>query len=89
MKFMIAIAISESLGTTLKTHLRFSSIGVTSAPLAAIVISGVFDSKAMSTSGMDVGVSDEPIIASTFSSVISLRMFSADLVPSDSSSSAI
>ena len=78
----------SSFGTTLNTHLRLSSIGATRMAAAAIDISGVLASAAISISGRLTGVSDEPISTSTFSSVMSLRAFCAPLVGSDSSSSA-
>ena len=80
-------AISASFCAVLKTHLRFSSMGLIRRAEAAMVTIGVFVSAATSIIAIDTGVVEEPITASTFSSEISLRALATPFVVSEPSSS--
>src|SRR5947207_3835090 len=85
----IASAISESLCGVLNTHLTFGLAGSTIRPDAAIAIIGVSASATMSTIASEFGVTVEPTITSTLSSLRSLRVLVTALVVSEPSSSTI
>jgi hypothetical protein len=73
----------------LKTHARLPSIGETIDALAAIEIIGVDDSDATSIIASEPGAAVDPMIASTLSSLVSLRAFFTACVESVASSSTM
>ena len=85
----IASAISESLCGVLNTHFTLGLAGSTIRPEAAIAIIGVSASATMSIIASELGVTVEPTITSTLSSLRSLRVLVTALVVSEPSSSTI
>ncbi len=73
----------------LKTHLRLASIGSTILADAAIEIIGTCASLTTSIIASELGVTVEPRMMSTLSSVISLRVLLTALVVSEPSSSTM
>ena len=82
----IASAISVSLCGVLNTHRVCGLAGSTMRPDAAIEIIGTCASATTSTMASELGVTVEPMITSTLSSVISLRVLVTALVVSEPSS---
>ena len=85
----IASDIMMSFCGVLKTHLRLSSIGSTILADAAIEIIGTLASLTTSIIASELGVTVEPMMMSTLSSVISLRVSLTALVVSEPSSSTM
>ncbi len=85
----IASAIRPSFCGALNTQRRLSSIGATILEEAARLISGTLASAATSISASETGVTEEPTMASTLSSLASLRALATPLVVSVASSRTI
>ncbi len=85
----MAVAMCESFCGVLKTQARLASIGSMMRAEAAMVIIGVSFSATTSTIASELGVTVEPTITSTLSSLISLRVFLTAVVVSEASSSTM
>ena len=85
----IAVAIITSDCGVLNIHARFASIGSTIRDDDASVIAGVLPSPSTGSIASEFGVVVEPMIASTLSSLISLRTLVTVVVVSDASSSTM
>jgi len=85
----IAVAIITSDCGVLNIQARFASIGSTMRDDDASVMAGVLPSPSTGSIASEFGVVVEPMIASTRSSLISLRVFVTVAVVSDASSSTM